>query len=479
VGGSGVELLSLKMISRHRNSNYFLHLMKHLEIPSRATPPTPSSLQNASSTLRSHQIRTMNLIIRLLRIALYALLTWLALAALWLGLPSPSREYHSHPNRYAYDTLHAGHALVRCYNTRAYDTDGYPAEFPSRESRHSFVLSYRIEQQRNTTLLYLQDGLTIDLSPSYVTSYPFTSQEKYALANTGDQDGINPPWFTTADSTLLFWWIHGDKAKIALKVYWRDAHNIEIWPAQTTVDDAEDGPLLRLSFDAPPGNFGNRLHLLQDVNVPSRSSSPSATYAIRVVILMVIAPTGLLVIGLISVLGPVVEFAWELALFFVKIFGFYCAALLVVWVFRGRRPVAEDDFVSRFPGMEFFGGRGAGRNTGRGRRTVWGPSGPIEIENEDETRIPRRPIRNVADFFRSSAPLDDLLASFEITRRFTEPVGWRYRSGARRDVSLGQTASDGEMGRHRRAYSEDGLEESGLIDLEKALPEKPEIVLKR
>lgn len=421
----------------------------------------------------------MNLAIRILRITLYALIAWLALAALWLGLPSPSREYHSHPNRYAYNTLHAGRALVRCYNTRAYDNDGYPVEFPSHESRHSFVLTYKLERILNTTLLYLEEGLAIDLSPGYVTSYPFASQEQHVLARTGDQDGINPNWLPTADSTLLFWWIHRDKAEVALKVYWRDAHNVEIWPAQTTVDDAADGPLLRLNFDAPPGNFENRLDLLKDVHVPSRSSSPSATYAIRVGILMVIAPTALLVIGLIRVLELVVEFVLEIALLSAKILGLYFAFLVIVWLVRGRRPVAEHDFVSRFPGMGFFRGPGAGRNTGRGRRTIWGPSGPIEIEAEDERRIPRQPIRNVADFFRSSAPLDDLLASFESTRRFTEPVGWRHRSEARRDVSLGRTASDGEIGRHRRAYSEDGLEESGLIDLEKALPEKPETVLKR
>jgi hypothetical protein len=418
----------------------------------------------------------MGLLKFLFRTALYGFLTWIALAALWLGLPSPSREYSSSPNRYALEILSARHALVRIYNTRAYSNDGYGVSFDGGDSRRSFALTYRLEQQRNTTLLFLQDGLTIDLSPSYVTSYPFTSQEKYTLVNTGDQDGINPPWFTPADSTLLFWWIHGDKAKLALEVYWVDAHTIEIRDADS---GSQTEPLLKLSFEKPAGDFGNQLRLLKAVELPLGSSSPSTTYAFRVAILAIIAPTGLLAMGVVGVLAPAMALALEVLAYLVKVSGFYCLALIVIWLVRGRRPIAEDDFVSRFPGMELFGGQGARRRTSRGRRTVWGPSGPIEIDVEDDRRVPRRQIRNVADFFRSSSPLDDLLASFDMTRRFTEPVGWRHRPERRRDDLARRNASVGDIGRHRKAYSEDGLEESGLIDLEKALPEKPGMAFQR
>ena len=329
----------------------------------------------------------------------------------------------------------------------------------------------------------MRDGLTIDLSPSYITSFPFVSQEKYTLAITGDQDGINPPWFAKADSTLLFWWIHRDSAKVALKIRWRDANNIEIWPASaeiTGVNEPEDiEPFLQLSFETPPENQGNRVSSLNDVRTALQSSSPSATYAVRVMILAIIAPTGLLVLGLITVLGPVVEFCWDVAVITVTALGLYCAFVLIVWVARGKRPLSEDDFVSRLPGMELFGGRGATRTKSRGRRTVWGASGPIEVGDEEYRRASRMPLRSVADFFRSSAPLDDLLASFESTRPFTEPMGWRYRSEAQEDRSLAGRFSDGEDGRHRKTYSKDEQDQSGLIDLEKALPEKPRIVLQR
>ena len=425
----------------------------------------------------------MGLILRLFRFTVYAILSWLALAALWLGLPSPSREYSSHPGRYARNTLRSGTSLVRVYDTKEWNRNGFPVEYTGGEARHSFALSYKLEQKRNTTLLTMRDGLTIDLSPLYITSYPFVSQEKYTLAITGDQDGINPPWFAKADSTLLFWWIHRDSAKVALKIRWRDANNVEIWPASaeiTGVNEPEDRePFLRLSFETPPENQGNRVSFLNDVRTASQSSSPSATYAIRVMILAIIAPTGLLVLGLITVLGPVVEFCWDVAVITVTALGLYCAFVLIVWVARGKMPLSEDDFVSRLPGMELFGGRGATRTNSRRRRTVWGASGPIEVEDEEDRRVCRRPLRSVADFFRSSAPLDDLLASFDSTRRFTEPMGWKYRSEARESLHSTRTPSNEDDGRQRQTYSKDGQEQSGLIDLEKALPEKPRIVLQR
>ena len=425
----------------------------------------------------------MVFILRLFRIAVYAILSWFALASLWLGLPSPSREYSTDAGRYARETLRSGLSLVRVYDTKEWNRHGYTVDYTGGEARHSFALSFKLEQKQDTALLTMRDGLTIDLSPPYITSYPFVSQEKYTLAITGDQDGINPPWFAKADSTLLFWWIHRDSAKVALRIRWRDANNIDIWPASARLSDVNDPedmePLLQLSFEPLIDLPGNNIALLKDVRTASQSSSPSATYAVRVMILAIIAPTGLLVLGLLTVLGPVVEFCWDVAVITVSALGLYCAFVLIVWVARGRMPLSEDEFVSRLPGMELFGGRRAVRTTGRGKRTVWGATGPIEVEYEEDRRASRKPLRNIVDFFRSSAPLDDLLASFESTRRFTEPMGWRYQSEARDNLPSARRPSNGDQGRHRKTYSDDGHEQSGLIDLEQAMPEKPRIVLQR
>lgn len=411
----------------------------------------------------------MALLIRLLRIVAYSVFTWLALVALWLGLPSPSRDSASHTGRYERDTLRAGKPLIRVYDNRAWSPHGFALE--GSPARQSFALSYHLEQKTNTTLLYLRDGLSIDLNPEYIHGYPFLSQEKYTVVKTGDQDGINPPWFAKADSTLLFWWIHGDTATLSFQVTWEDAQTMEL--------AVGDNLLLGLKFEMPISGTGIRMGTLTDVVVPRGSSSPSSTYAIRVAILGIIAPTGLLVLGVVGVVGPVLVFVYVLIIFILKIGGCYAAFVAVVWVIRGRRPLAEDDFVSRFPGMELFGGQGARRRVSRGRRTVWGPSGPIEIDSDTETRPERRPIHNVSDFFRSSAPLDDLLTTFESTRRWTEPLAWGDRVEIQRPRSRTPTKPDTGFGRHRQVYSEDGLDESGLIDLEKALPEKPAIVLKK
>lgn len=419
---------------------------------------------------------------RVLRIAVYAFLTWLALAALWLGLPSPSREYRSQPGRYERETLRVSKPLLRIYDIGDFFPYPHGLEgvfFTGGVTRRSFALGYRLEQQRNTTLLMLTDGLTIDLSPEYVTTYPSVSQEKYTVVRTGDQDGINPVWFSVADSTLLYWWIHRDTAKISVKVRWASATIVEVWPSTVRWDRGareEVQPLIVLKFKKAPGNGPNQMGLLDEVTMPVGSESPSRTYAIRVLILGIIAPTGLLVLGTVNMVGPIFRASFDVIMFLIKMLGVYCAVVAFLWAVRGRRPLEQDQLVSRFPGMGIFGARGAGSHRSRGRRMVWGATGPIEVDDEDYVRTRRRPIRSFADFFQSSAPLDDLLATFESTRHLTEPVGWGDRSSYQRTASRVETVPTAGYERHRKVYSEDGLDESGLIDLEKAMPEKPNIV---
>ena len=431
----------------------------------------------------------MAFLARFLRIVAYAFFSWNALVVLWLGLPSPSREYRNHPGRYERDTLQSGKPFIRVYDIDTafpYPYDSPAISFIGGNSRRSFALSYRLEQMKNTTLLTLMDGLTIDLSPEYATSYPFTSQVRYTVAKAGDQDGVNPPWFSKADSTLLFWWIHRDTAKLSLRVRWMGARTVEIWP---NVPHLEDGvtvqpvqPLIVLNFEATVENGPNRVVGLDEVIMPEGSESPSQTYALRVLILGIIAPTAVLAMATVAWLVPISQvilifrFIFDVVVFLAKVLGFYCAFVAFLWVVRGRRPLDQDQFVSRFPGMGFLGGRGASSQRNTSKRMVWGASGPIEITDGDDRRIQRRLIRNVSDFFRSSAPLDDLLATFESTRHLTEPIVWGDRVQFRRSSSRLQIVSNSGSERQRKDYSEDGLYESGLIDLEKALPEKPEVV---
>lgn len=46
----------------------------------------------------------------------------------------------------------------------------------------------------------------------------------------GDTDGINLPWFDTADSVLMFHLIHRDRALVKLQVGFRDeGRKLEVW----------------------------------------------------------------------------------------------------------------------------------------------------------------------------------------------------------------------------------------------------------
>lgn len=50
-------------------------------------------------------------------------------------------------------------------------------------------------------------------------------------APAGDDDGINLPWFDTADAVLMFHFLHRDYASVRLRVVWRDdGQKVELWP---------------------------------------------------------------------------------------------------------------------------------------------------------------------------------------------------------------------------------------------------------
>jgi hypothetical protein len=119
------------------------------------------------------------------------------------------------------------------------------------------------------------------------------------VARTGDRDGISPPWFWRTDSTLLFWWIHHDNAVIPLRVKWTANYAVELWPdSQAWLFGSSGLP--------PPSEDLQPLFSFENLYVEdpelfrafapkaSVSSSPSRTYPIRVALLSIIAPTGLL-----------------------------------------------------------------------------------------------------------------------------------------------------------------------------------------
>ncbi len=171
-------------------------------------------------------------------------------------------------------------------------------------------------------------------------------------------------------------------------------------------------PLLRLE------NIGPNSHDQLKVVLPSfpQSSSPSRTYRVRLAILTVIAPVGLLVYTIFCALSPAADALLEITWFLVELVFFYGCFVALCWIAKGRPPISE--FLATQPIMRVV------------HRHVGGMPGPTSngdasLEAEDEGHFEsRRPIRSVSDFFRSSAPLDDILASFDSTRGLTQPMSF-------------------------------------------------------
>ena len=163
----------------------------------------------------------------------------------------------------------------------------------------------------------------------------------------GDIDGANLPWFSFADSVLLFWWIHKENADLDVSLQWKagpnDIRRLEIHPAAKPWDD----PLLSIEIvGANPGT------IVVDVLKAPLSSSPSLTYPIRVAIIHVIAPTAVFVNDLLgNTVGVVIEYVLT-TLELIILFGLYpFLVLAVVFSFwRCLKGPSFEDTVERIQG---------------------------------------------------------------------------------------------------------------------------------
>lgn len=82
--------------------------------------------------------------------------------------------------------------------------------------RLSFALDYKYDA--DTGELLIGDSHSFDLGTLLSSSTPYVSDPFVIRVKTGDEDGINLPWFSPADSALLFWEIHRDIAEIPLRL---------------------------------------------------------------------------------------------------------------------------------------------------------------------------------------------------------------------------------------------------------------------
>ena len=182
--------------------------------------------------------------IRLRRLVASLGVLWLILAALWFLLPSPVPG-----DIYPASALN-GNALTRVFKVDqfyTYSDMSKTVKDALATGRRYMSLDFTLLQDEVTGNKSLVVGSGSDplakffntqtLQPLHNISLSLDvdnvhlSQPIKLSSRTGDLDGINPSWLATADSALLFWWIHHDYATIAVRVRSLPIDNkIEIWP---------------------------------------------------------------------------------------------------------------------------------------------------------------------------------------------------------------------------------------------------------
>lgn len=95
--------------------------------------------------------------------------------------------------------------------------------------RRSFALDYKYDV--DTAELLIGGSHSFNLGTLLASpSTPYVSDPFVIRVKTGDEDGINLPWFSPADSALLFWEIHRDTVEIPLSLTATNESTVHILP---------------------------------------------------------------------------------------------------------------------------------------------------------------------------------------------------------------------------------------------------------
>jgi hypothetical protein len=284
--------------------------------------------------------------------------------------------------------------------------------------RRSFALDYALDIPGQS--LSLGPDASLNITPP--SSLPYLSQEFKIRSKAGDQDGVNLPWFSRADATLLFGQsdIYGqDIASLFLRARWTESGMLEIWPdsqqwVTNTSNPSNLSPLLMLEnyTTATQAQF----HVILPTNVPSWS--PSYTYPVRAFILMILKPTSLALWAFVVGIGPVISSVWTIITMFAQYLIVYIAIVMLVWLIKGRPPFAQ--FFATSPFTRFIHDSLVPREEQQ--------QSTEKRSDPDNNREQPKPLTSFWAFFRSTSPLDDLLVTFALTRRLAQPLQHRRAS---------------------------------------------------
>ena len=249
------------------------------------------------------------------------------------------------------------------------------------------------------------------------------------LAKAGDQDGINLPFFSFADSTLLFWGIHSaDVVNLPLRI----AVLAETQHVQVLADGKSPQrgtPLLSLLID-PTHLSHSVVNAIWPAPDLKPNSSPSRTFLLRRAIQTVLVPTWfffadvvvpligapILILSAVITVGP-----WAALVFIVVVLACFKASRT-----RAFWPWARTFWLTR--GLVRY----VGATIGPGSSPDNGEVGEVDGSEEEASDIALtggpQPLTSAWAFFTSSSPLDDLLVTFEATKPLVQPMS----SGLRR-----------------------------------------------
>ncbi|KAJ7598616.1 hypothetical protein C8J56DRAFT_1039504 [Mycena floridula] len=284
----------------------------------------------------------------------YTVLFCIVLLILWFALPSPVPD-DGYPQR----ILLSGQRLTRVFDLQQffpYHDNTQSVRDARRTGRQYMALEFELLEDNNVLSIWGGDDLLIPITGkarplprSRITLSNNTigvSQPIRISSNTGDLDGVNPPYFAKADAALLFWWFHHDTATITLRVR-VEKTKVEVWPDSVIWTLPLETPTLPpfpplLTVDlAEPGE-------LPVFKFAPSSSSPSAWfYQIRLGLIFTLAPIALFglvllwgTIDLVRNLSIIATLLFKIGAIVVGCIAIYCLAWVFIWWVRnGRRPI--------------------------------------------------------------------------------------------------------------------------------------------
>jgi hypothetical protein len=128
--------------------------------------------------------------------------------------------------------------LILAIRTDDYFNENHSVDFPgNNEQRICLALTFQIDADSNKLIISDMGEVSLtkpeEWNPANKEDDAFFLLESPLVvsAPTGDDDGVNLPWFDTADAVLMFHFLHRDHASVRLRVVWREnGQKVEVWP---------------------------------------------------------------------------------------------------------------------------------------------------------------------------------------------------------------------------------------------------------